>query len=72
MELPEGKILLAFGQHPLCRRLIIFDPEGAVWNIPCWQCGSLKVRLRMPKGSQGMQICLVDRWFNPVDPVLFW
>ena len=145
VELPEGKILLAFGQHDLCRRLIIFDPdwlledhreddfafglvgwsvqqylnsvpgnfrgisghcaynrrpgaslvphpdglprevlqvarhpdprlvrevEGAVWNFPCWQSGSLKIRLRMPQGSQGMQICLVDRWFNPVDPVV--
>lgn len=145
VELPEKKILLAFGQHPLCRRLIIFDPnwlledhrednfalglegwsvqqylksvpgnfrgvsghcaynrragaalvshpdglprevlqvarhpdprllhevEGAVWNFPCWRRGNLKVRLRMPKGSQGMQICLVDRWFNPVDPVV--
>jgi len=27
LELPEKKILLAFGQHPLCRRLIIFDPD---------------------------------------------
>ncbi len=145
VELPEGKILLAFGQHALCRRLIIFDPnwllethrednfafglsgwsvqqylksvagnfrgtsghcaynrragaalvphpdglprevlqvarhpdprlvhdvQGAVWNFPCWQCGSLKLRLRMPKGSQGVQLCLVDRWFNPVDPVV--
>ena len=145
LELPEGKILLAFGQHSLCRRLIIFDPdwlledhreddfafglvgwsvqqylksvagnfrgvsghcaynrrpgaslvphpdglprevlqvarhpdprlvhevEGAVWNFPCWQRGRLKLRLRMPKGSQGMQMCLVDRWFNPVDPVV--
>ncbi len=145
VELPEGKILLAFGQHEFCRRLIIFDPdwlledhreddfslglggwsvqqylksvagnfrgvsghcaynrragaslvphpdglprevlqvarhpdprlvsdvEGAVWNFPCWQSGSLKVRLRLPKGSQGMQICLVDRWFNPIDPVV--
>ena len=24
----------------------------------------------MPKGSQGVQLCLVDRWFNPVDPVV--
>ncbi len=145
VELPEGKILLAFGQHRLCRRLIIFDPDwllenqrkddfswglggwsvqqylesvagnfrgvsghcaynrragaslvphpdglprevlqvarhpdprlayekqGAVWNFPCWQSGSLKLRLRMPEGSQGMQLCLVDRWFNPVDPVV--
>ena len=145
LELPEGRILLAFGQHSLCRRLIIFDPdwlledhreddfslglggwsvqqylksvagnfrgisghcaynrragaslvphpdglprevlqvarhpdprllhevEGAVWNFPCWKSGGLKLRLRMPKGSQGTQICLVDRWFNPVDPVV--
>lgn len=145
LELPEGKILLAFGQHPLCRRLIIFDPnwlleshreddfslglsgwsvqqylksvagnfrgvsghcaynrrpgatlvphpdglprevlqvarhpdprlayeaEGAVWNFPCWEQGTLTLRLRMPQGSQGTQICLVDRWFNPVDPVV--
>jgi hypothetical protein len=145
IELPEKKILLSFGQHPLCRRLMIFDPdwllenhreddfslglggwsvqqylksvagnfrgvsghcaynrragaslvphpdglarevlqvarhpdprlvhevEGAVWNFPCWPRGSLKVRLRMPEGSQGVQICLVDRWFNPADPVV--
>ena len=145
LELPEGKILLAFGQHSLCRRLIIFDPDwlledhreddfalglggwsvqqylksvagnfggisghcaynrragaslvphpdgirrevlqvarhpdprlvhekqGAVWNFPCWEKGTLKMRLLMPKGSKGMQICLVDRWFNPVDPVV--
>jgi len=145
VELPEGRVLLAFGQHALCRRLIIFDPnwllenrredhfafglggwsvqqylksvagnfrgvsghcaynrragaaliphpdglprevlqvarhpdprlvhdvEGAVWNFPCWPCGSLTLRLRMPKGSQGMQLCLVDRWFNPSDPVV--
>jgi len=145
LELPEKKILLAFGQHPLCRRLMIFDPdwllenrrednfalglggwsvqqylrsvagnfrgtsghcaynrragatlvphpdglprevlqvarhpdprlvhevEGAVWNFPCWPRGSLKLRLRMPAGAQGTQICLVDRWFNPVDPVV--
>jgi len=145
LELPERKILLAFGQHPRCRRLMIFDPdwllathreddfsqglggwsvqqylksvpgnfrgvsghcaynrragatlvpdpdgrprevlqvarhpdprllderEGAVWNFPCWARGNLKLRLRMPQGSQGLQICLVDRWFNPIDPVV--
>jgi len=145
LELPEGKVLLAFGQHALCRRLIVFDPnwllethreddfsrglggwsvqqylksvagnfrgvtghcaynrragaslvphpdglprevlqvarhpdprlayepEGAVWNFPCAKRGLLKVRLRVPKESQGLQMCLVDRWFNPVDPVV--
>ncbi len=145
LELPECKILLAFGQHPLCRRMIIFDPnwllatnrvetfaqglggwsvqqylkslagnfrgvsghcaynrrpgaslvphpdglprevlqvachpdprlvsepEGAVWNFPAWPRGCLKLRIRQPQGSQGAQFCLVDRWFNPVDPVV--
>lgn len=145
LELPEGKVLLAFGQHPLCRRMMIFDPnwllatnrvdnfaqglggwsvqqylksvagnfrgvsghcaynrragatlvphpdgkprevlqvarhpdprlvsdvEGAVWNFPAWPRGSLTLRLRQPAGAQGTQICLVDRWFNPTDPVV--
>ncbi len=145
LELPGGKILLAFGQHPRCRRIIIFDPdwllednredsfamglggwsvqqylksvpgnfrgvsghcaynrragatlvphpdglprevlqvarhpdprlltdrEGAVWNFPAWPCGRLTMRVQQPQGSQGTQICLVDRWFNPVDPVV--
>ena len=28
------------------------------------------MRVQQPQGSQGTQICLVDRWFNPVDPVV--
>nr|AIF26887.1 hypothetical protein [uncultured bacterium fosmid pJB148G3] len=27
IELPFGKVLLAFGQHPLSRRLLVFDPN---------------------------------------------
>lgn len=27
LELPFGKVLVAVGQHPVCRRLLIFDPE---------------------------------------------
>ncbi len=26
VELPYGKVLLCYGQHPACRRLLIFDP----------------------------------------------
>ena len=144
IELPEGKVLLSHGQHPLCRRLVIFDPawlyekqrqddfrygltnwctfqyakgllgnfrgpsghcaynrrhgaqlipapdgewrevlqialhpdprlvheqEGAVWNFPAAKSGTLQIDLRLPAGSQGLRISLVDRWFNPVDPV---
>ncbi len=27
VELPEGKVLVSVGQHPKCRRMIIFDPK---------------------------------------------
>lgn len=145
VELPGGKVLLAFGQHPDCRRLIVFDPswldeggrrddfrhglghwsihsylvsvpgnyrgftghcsvnrrpgpalvphpdgemrevlriarhaddrlleerQGAVWNFPSGTAGELELRLRLPTGSAGTRICLLDRWFNPTDPVL--
>ncbi|MGI5868149.1 MAG: sialidase family protein [Kiritimatiellia bacterium] len=144
VELPEGKVLLSVGQHPLCRRLMIFDPawlyekdrrddfrhglggwsvqqyvkgivgnfrglsghcaynrrpgaqlvpdpdgecrevlqiarhpdprlveatQGAVWNFPAASSGELRVDLRMPSGSQGFRLCLMDRWFNPTDTV---
>lgn len=145
VELPGGKVMLAFGQHPDCRRMIIFDPnwlyeterrddlrlglggwsyhqylkglagnyrgftghcsvnrragialvphpdgearevmliarhpddrlleekEGAVWNFPSGNAGQVRLKIRQPKGSAGTQIALVDRWFNPTDPVV--
>ena len=145
VELPHGKVLLSFGQHAECRRMVIFDPnwlyetdrredfrfglgawsihqylksvsgcfrgftghcsvnrrpgaalvphpdgemrevlqiarhsddrlleerEGAVWNFPAGHSGQLRLRLRLPSGSAGAQIALVDRWFNPTDPVV--
>ncbi len=144
VELPEGKVLVSVGQHPLCRKLLIFDPtwlyetsrsddfryglgdwsvqqyvkgivgnfkgisghcaynrrpgaqlvpapdgeprevlqiarhpdprlveetQGAVWNFPAAQSGELRVDLRMPSGSHGFRLCLMDRWFNPTDTV---
>lgn len=145
VELPAGKVLVSLGQHPLCRRLVIFDPawlyetdrrddfaaglggwsihqyvrslaggfrgitghcaynrrpgpqlipdpdgeprevlqiarhpdprllherQGAVWNFPAGRAGSVRLRIRLPQGGQGARICLLDRWFNPVDPVV--
>lgn len=144
VELPEGKVLVSVGQHPLCRRLLIFDPawlyerersddfryglggwstqlyakgivgnfrgiaghcaynrrpgaqlvpdpdgeprevlqvarhpdprlvheaQGAVWNFPAASAGELRIELRLPSGGQGFRLCLMDRWFNPCDPV---
>ncbi len=144
VELPEGKVLVSTGQHPFCRRLLIFDPawlyeteraddfrlglgnwsvqqyvqsvignfkgfsghcaynrrpgaalipdpdgeprevlqvarhsdprlieerQGAVWNFPAGAAGELRLTLRLPAGSQGFRLCLMDRWFNPVDAV---
>lgn len=145
VELPEGKVLLVFGQHKVCARMVIFDPdwlyakersdsfqdglvnwsvqqylkspagnyrgvgghcafnrragaslipnpdcwykevlqiarhpderllfekEGAVWNFPAGHEGILKLRFKLQAGSAGFQLCLLDRWFNPVDPVV--
>lgn len=144
LELPEGKVLVSSGQHPLCRRLLIFDPawlyeteraddfhlglggwstqqyvkgivgnfrgvsghcaynrrpgaqlirdpdgaprevlqiarqadprlvheqQGAVWNFPAGAAGELRLTVCLPTGSQGFRLCLMDRWFNPVDAV---
>jgi hypothetical protein len=145
VELPTGKVLLSFGQHHECRRMVVFSPEwlyekhrmdefrhglkdwsihqyyksvaggfrgfsghcalnrragpamiphpdglmrevlqiarhrddrlmddreGAVWNFPASLSGQLTLKVYQPSGSQGVQISLVDRWFNPVDPVV--
>lgn len=145
IELPDGMILLAFGQHPYCRRMIRFSPdwlleteraddfrtglggwstqqylvsvagnfrgfaghcaanrrsgaalvpdpdgtmrevlriarhpdprlvddrEGAVWNFPAGHRGALRLRVRLPAGSAGCRIALLDRWLNPTDPVV--
>jgi hypothetical protein len=142
VELPLGRVLLSFGQHPDCRRMVVFDPdwlleterrddfrlglggwsvhsylkgiaggyrgvtghcslnrrpgpalvphpggeprevlrvarhaddrlmeerEGAVWNFPAGSRGVLRVGFRLPSGSRGAKISLLDRWFNPTD-----
>jgi hypothetical protein len=135
LELEQGKILVSFGQHPLHRAMVVFDPgwlyetsrksdfsmgledwcvhkfiaeirghcsynrktgaslvehpddpsrkvlrirrpsdpellvenDGAVWNFPSGEKGTLVTRVLLPGGSQGARISLVDRWFNPVD-----
>lgn len=145
VELPTGHVLVSHGQHPMCRRIVIFHPDwlyeqersedfryglsnvssfqyvksiagnfrsrsghccynripgplllpspdgerrevlhlsvrgddrlvhqaqGVVWNFPAALAGELKVELRLVKGTAGVRICLNDRWFNPVDPVV--
>lgn len=144
VELSDGKVLVSVGQHPLCRKLLIFDPawlyettrsddfslglgnwsvqqyvkgimgnlkgvsghcaynrrpgaqlipdpdsntrevlqiarhpdprlieetQGAVWNFPAAHAGELHVEIRIPTGSQGFRLALMDRWFNPTDTV---
>lgn len=35
IELPDGKVMVAFGQHHLCRKIIIFDPAWLYENERC-------------------------------------
>jgi BNR repeat-like domain len=64
---PNAKVLQL--RHPLDPALV-FDKDGAVWNFPAAVKGSFRTRIKLPHGSGGAQICLVDRWFNPTDPVV--
>jgi len=56
-------------RHPIDRRLV-FDKDGAVWNFPAALKGTFTVRLKLLPGGGGGRVCLVDRWFNPTDPVV--
>ena len=64
----ERREVLRIGRHPDPR--LLHEAEGATWNFAASLAGALTMRLRMPRGSQGARICLLDRWFNPVDPVV--
>ena len=55
------------------RVLRIDDPtltnpnQGATWNFPASESGTIHTRIRLEKGGAGIQIALCDRWFNPTD-----
>jgi hypothetical protein len=46
---------------------LVCENQGAVWNFPAGASGKLEMRLHIVPGSQGIRICLLDRWFNPTD-----
>jgi hypothetical protein len=48
-------------------RALVSENQGALWNFPAGRAGALTVRLKLPKGSQGGRISLLDRWVNPTD-----
>ena len=64
----EPREVLQIARHADVR--LRHEKQGAVWNFPACRRGRLTVRLRLPRGSQGLQLALADRWFNPVDPVV--
>lgn len=64
---PGAKVLQI--RHPLDPNLV-FDKDGAVWNFPAAVKGSFSARIMLLPGGGGGRICLVDRWFNPTDPVV--
>lgn len=64
---PDAKVLSI--RHPIDPRLV-FDKDGAVWNFPAARKGSFVTRIKLVPGGGGGRICLVDRWFNPTDPVV--
>ncbi len=66
---PDGapREVLQVARHPDTR--LVEETQGAVWNFPAAQAGELRIEIRMPAGSHGFRLCLMDRWFNPTDTV---
>ncbi len=44
--------------------------DGAVWNFPAGTAGEVRLRLCWERVETGIQICLLNRWFNPTDHVV--
>ncbi len=44
---------------------LLSDRQGMVWNFPCAVEGDVRVKLRVE--GEGVQVCLCDHWFNPMD-----
>ena len=49
---------------------LVNDRQGAVWNFPALASGELAVELRLPAGSQGVRLSLLDHWRNPCDETI--
>lgn len=64
---PDAKVLQV--KHPIDPNLV-FDKDGAVWNFPSAVNGTFTTRIKLLPNGGGAQICLLDRWFNPTDPVV--
>ncbi len=43
------------------------DADAAVWNFPGGSTGVLRIRLRVPAGSEGVAISLADHFLDPTD-----
>ena len=46
---------------------LVQDNQGAVWNFPAARNGFVTLRMKLPEGSQTVDLILNDRWFNPTD-----
>ena len=60
--------VLQVARHPDPR--LVLEPEGAVWNFPGGRRGVFEAELYVHSSGSGIQLCLTDRFFNPVDPVV--
>ena len=41
--------------------------QGATWNFPAGDSGSVTFRIKLESPEAKAQVCLTDRWFNPTD-----
>lgn len=62
-----GKNVLHLRYEPDDR--LVSDVRGAVWNFPAMKRGAFTASVRIPEGSENVELVLNDRWFNPSDSV---
>lgn len=63
----SDKSVLKIGYMP--NDTLVEDRDGAVWNFPVLKDGVATIKLKAEKGSEGINLILNDRWFNPTDTV---
>ena len=70
----QGATLIDHPDIPGAKVLHVRRPDekpgdGAVWNFPIGRKGDLRMRVKFQAGFHGAGITLMDRFFNPTDPV---
>lgn len=69
---PFGKKNRVLNLKHVANDSLLYAGDGALWNFPALKKGSFTTSVRIPAGSEGGELLLNDRWFNPTDTTAGW